>query len=219
MSSSEVQGQLRQMWRDLWRGVGNAAVPEVDGLFRRYAEQNRHYHTGGHILDCLRQYARYAQSEQVLKSPALTLAIFYHDAVYDPRARDNEAQSAQLAVAELAGAISQPLCADVTRLILATDHRLPAASEDEQLMVDIDLSILGRSAVEFDAYERAIRAEYSFVPPDQFCAGRATILDTFLSRPRIFQTNYFFTRYEAAARDNLARSIAQLKAGLGRNEP
>ena len=46
---------------------------------------------------------------------------------------------------------------------MATRHAALPAGGDEQLLVDIDLAILGASAARFAEYERQIRAEYAFV--------------------------------------------------------
>jgi predicted metal-dependent HD superfamily phosphohydrolase len=87
---------------------------------------------------------------------------------------------------------------------------------DGRLLVDIDLSIFGRSGARFDAYERAIRREYDHVPERAFAKGRAAILRGFLDRPAIYLTNHFKRRYEPAARENLRRSVERLEiAGRG----
>ena len=76
--------------------------------------------------------------------------------------------------------------------------------------MDIDLSILGQSEDRFDTYERQVREEYEWVTEDAFVAGRLAILKLFLERPTIYSTPFFRTRYEAQARRNLNRSLAQL---------
>jgi predicted metal-dependent HD superfamily phosphohydrolase len=73
------------------------------------------------------------------------------------------------------------------------------------------LSIFGRAAARFDAYERAIRREYDHVPEKTFAKGRAAILRGFLNRPTIYLTNHFKRRYEPAARENLRRSVERLE--------
>jgi predicted metal-dependent HD superfamily phosphohydrolase len=99
----------------------------------------------------------------------------------------------------------------VHRLILATKHQESTASGDEALLVDIDLSILGRDPVVFDRYEQSIRQEYRWVPEVAFREGRARILESFLNRPAVYRTALFAQRYEAQARENLSRSIRQLR--------
>ena len=94
-------------------------------------------------------------------------------------------------------------------------HALPdpddkAAGRDAALFLDMDLSILGASPVEFDAYEAAVRREYGWVEEKAWRAGRAAVLEKFLARPHIFHTEAFRQRFEAQARKNLARSLAAL---------
>ena len=79
-----------------------------------------------------------------------------------------------------------------------------------QLLVDIDLAILGADAARFDEYERQVREEYAWVPSIMFRRTRRRILEQFLERPRIFQTAAFYEAREAAARQNLQRSVKQL---------
>ena len=95
-----------------------------------------------------------------------------------------------------------------------TTHRVPPPDHDARVVVDLDLTILGKSAKEFDRYEAEIRAEYGLVPEPLFRARRAKILRAFLDRnlrPSIYLTEVFRSRYEAAARENLARSLAKLE--------
>jgi predicted metal-dependent HD superfamily phosphohydrolase len=144
-------------------------------------------------------------------------AIWFHDVIYDPTRGDNEERSADLAVQALQkmGADEQSVAA-VKGLILDTRHVAPAASADGRLLVDIDLSILGRPADEFDTYEQAIRREYAYVPDEAFASGRARILRGFLAREWIYATELFRERYEMAARENLRRSLARLESSGGK---
>ncbi len=206
-------GEFRRQWQTLWRERAAPAALICDGLLKRYGESHRAYHNATHIVACLGELERYAHS--VGKHPEFVLcaAIFFHDAVYDPQRHDNEAASADvadLALQERAGADE---LATIRRLILATEHKRSPARDDEALIVDVDLTILGQSQQGFDGYERAIRREYSYVATDAFCKGRAAVLRQFLTRPHIFGTEYFFAQYESAARVNLARSISRLESG------
>ena len=101
----------------------------------------------------------------------------------------------------------------VADLVLATKHTASEKAEaraDARLIVDVDLSILGRSPERFDRYERQIRQEYRFVPWFLYRKRRAEILRSFLDRPAIFWTRPFRDRYEDQARANIERSLAKL---------
>ena len=81
---------------------------------------------------------------------------------------------------------------------------------DEQLLVDVDLAILGAPPDRFDEYETQVRREYAHVPETDFRARRKRILEGFLSRPRLYATAAFFDSHEQQARANLRRSIGRL---------
>jgi predicted metal-dependent HD superfamily phosphohydrolase len=78
------------------------------------------------------------------------------------------------------------------------------------VVVDIDLSILGAPPETFDAYQEAIREEYSWVPGFLYRRKRKKILRSFLTRDRIFTTDFFFGRYEERARQNLEGAVKTL---------
>jgi predicted metal-dependent HD superfamily phosphohydrolase len=208
--------ELLTIWYQLWLGL-NSRSPALAPLLARYGEAHRHYHNATHILDCLHHLDAAPPlagggdlAGEMEARPLLQLALFYHDAVYDPRSGENEAASAEIARQELSHLLPDGAMAAVVRLIHITDHRSAPAAADEQLIVDIDLAILGQAPQVFDHYERGIRKEYAHVPEEQFRAGRARILAEFLKRPRLFHHPWFFKQYEAQARANLARSLHQL---------
>jgi predicted metal-dependent HD superfamily phosphohydrolase len=206
-------------WRRLWDRLGRCADVSVvfAKLLEAYSQPHRAYHNAGHIADCLRQFdlAR-AQAE---RPDEVEAALWFHDAVYDPRAADNEERSAAWAARALQDAGASPDAGrHVAALILATKHDREPDSHDCGLLVDVDLSILGREPEVFGAYDLAIREEYSWVPEEQYRAGRAAILEGFLRRRSIYHTDFFRVRLEAQARRNLGRLVATLR-GQGRAGP
>jgi len=202
---------LESRFQELWKRLDAAA--DAQGIYSRlmaaYAEPHRAYHTAEHIADCL------AQLDAAPRTPAdrtlVEAAIWFHDVVYDPRAADNEAESAAWATYILSGAgVALPTIEAIRRLILLTRHVEPARDSTGGLLCDIDLSILGRSAAEFDEFERRIRAEYDWVPDREYREGRARVLSRLLGWDPLYQTGYFRRRYETPARNNLAAAIARL---------
>ena len=150
---------------------------------------------------------------------AVECAILLHDAVYDPTRSDNERQSAALAADLLAGLVPDATLARTLRLIEATErHEVPGGltakeAADARVFLDLDLSILGADAEAFDAYEAGVRHEYRHIPDAAFRTGRADILARFLARDRLYLSDWGHDRFEAAARANLARSLAKLRGG------
>ena len=204
-----------QRWKDVCRSLG--AQPSLVDWYGRlqklYSEPQRHYHTFHHIADCLTEFD--CACHLAAAPCPLELAIWFHDAIYDPRAADNEQRSADLATAflEQAGDTGKALTQDVATLILATRHDGAPTGVDSGLMIDVDLSILGRAPSTFVQYEAEIRAEYAWVPASIFAAKRAEILERFLMRPRIYSTDLFLQKYEKQARENLQNSVRALRAG------
>ncbi len=201
---------LTEAWRRTWRALG-AEPPygSLDELVARYDEPHRAYHARPHLEACLAELV--GSGATIEDHPEVALALFFHDAIYDPRAKDNEERSAELAASVLARAGLAPAAgARVAELVLATRHDAVPADEEARLLVDVDLSILGADAETFAAYEREVRQEYAWVPEPAFRAGRAAVLRSFLSRTTIFSTPGFRDRLEGPARANLARSLAAL---------
>jgi len=199
--------ELRAQWSGLWQRLGASGdpVPVYQDLVRRYSEQGRTYHNLRHVEHCLAELGAIPEADDV------AFALWFHDAVYDFKAKDNEERSAVLAKrAAQAAALPIWFGAQVETLILATKHQSPPKSAKEMLIVDIDLAILGQDRDRFDEYERQIRLEYSWVPQEAFVKGRAEVLARFLQRTRIYSTEMFSSKYEAIARENLTRSIKAL---------
>jgi predicted metal-dependent HD superfamily phosphohydrolase len=207
---SQVPVSLAERWRLVWAAVGLRAPEEVlRDLETRYVEPARFYHTLQHLTEC---FGHLEAARSLAGDPAaIELALWFHDAVYDPRKSDNEARSAELAEAALrrAGAPAS-LSRRIEEMIIATRHTAVPAPGDTALLADIDLAILGAEPGRFDEYERQIRREYSFVPEPLYVSGRAAILRGFLDRASVYTTSFFHERLEQRARDNLARSLQRL---------
>ena len=192
-------------WHELWERLGGRPA---DGLYEeligRYQEPHRKYHTPRHLDEC---FAHLDAARTLAEHAAeVELALWFHDAVYDTRRQDNEEKSA-----DWARRVCPAEAADrVHALILATRHDAVPSGRDAELLVDIDLSILGAAPERFDEYELQVREEYAWVPGFVFRRKRAEILEGFLARPAIFGTEMFFHSLEQAARANLRRSLDRL---------
>lgn len=186
----------------------DADVTERDAVLARYAEPHRKYHTLRHLDEC---FERMGPVRTKAERPGeLDLALWYHDAVYDPRASDNEARSADLAASAMERAGLPDVARDRVRaLIMATRHDALPPLGDAALLVDVDLGVLAAASARFDEYETEIRAEYAWVPESTFSSKRREVLRGFTERGRIYSSGVFDDD-EPRARENLARSIARL---------
>ena len=198
-------------WQTLWQTLH--LVPPVNLLAElqaAYAQPQRYYHTQQHLQECL---TLLTEVEHLAKQPAeLTLALYFHDAVYEPQAHDNEAKSAAWAERVLTQChASLTLVQRIKQLIMATQHHQIAADDnDGQLLLDIDLAILGQEPTRFNEYEQQIRQEYLWVSEQDYRVGRAKVLTGFLQRKAIYQSDYFRKRFEQQARLNLSKQIRVL---------
>lgn len=191
---------LRQLFSD-------GALTE---LAARYAQPHRHHHTAAHVDSLL---AQLDEHRALASDPAsIIAAILYHDAIYDTHRQDNEALSAALARGHLTAMKWPAFKVDkVVAMIEATAHHTPPdADPDTLLFLDLDLSVLAAVPQNYDAYSLAIRQEFDWVSPTAYTAGRARVLQRFLSLESIFKTPVLRDRWEAAARANLGRELQHL---------
>jgi predicted metal-dependent HD superfamily phosphohydrolase len=188
------------------REDGSAAA---EALLAAWNDAARCYHGAAHLVDCLAQLD--GVPDPVPERDLVEAALWYHDAVYDSRAPDNEARSAAWA-GEALRAIGVPpaATAEVARLVTLTTHAVAPADQAGRLVCDVDLSILGRPPDEYDDYARRIRAEYAWVPEPAYRAGRREVLGRLLGRDPLYGTDCFRARYEAPARRNLERELRRL---------
>jgi pantetheine-phosphate adenylyltransferase len=205
-----ILGKARKHWAILMSALGNPKGSEVvlKDLLTRYGEPHRAYHNIAHVVTMLDELELLNEGD-----PAISLAIWFHDAVYEPKTKDNnEERSAELARNSIKQiGLPDSLGKQINDLIMATKHTAVPVDHATQILVDLDLVILGKSNKEFDVYEVGIRKEYDWVPQADFNAGRSKILQFFLNRSKIYLTELFRSRYESTARNNLERSIKRLQ--------
>ncbi|MFA6535814.1 MAG: pantetheine-phosphate adenylyltransferase [Candidatus Paceibacterota bacterium] len=210
--------RARRHWDALMVDLGQPKGSErifLD-LVARYGETHRAYHTLEHIVSMLDELREVCT---LLSAPSdVNLAVWYHDVVYEPPSKDhpviadNEARSAYRAELDLQKlGLTKNTIEHVKELIMATTHTEMAPDLDAQYLVDLDLAILGKSAKKFDRYDRGIANEYSWLPIQDFRRGRADVMEKFLNRKPLYLTKFFQDRYEATAKENLRKLVANLR--------
>ena len=205
----------RPRFEALWsRRIGDDGDAVFDRLDALYREPHRRYHTAAHIEHCLRQFDLAA--DRMDEPDAVEMALWFHDAVYEISAGDNELRSAEL-FAELAGGRgTEAFRSTVHDLVMVTTHRdAPPRTRDESFMLDIDLSSFGRPWEEFLDDSRLVRAELAHVPDAEFHPKQKKFLESLAARPAFCFTGFFRERHEARARANIERLCAMLEAGRG----
>lgn len=180
-----------------------------DALAQAYSEPHRYYHTAMHISAMLHHFD--VIKEQANEPHLIELAIWFHDAIYRPFAQDNERASANWAEEFLHDAgLSAQATEKVVELIMATVHDQQSDDPDTQLLIDLDLSILGAEPDTYDNFEQQIRSEYRWVPGIIYRRKRKAILLEFLARDPLFKTDYCQQEFESKARANLTRAVTLL---------
>ncbi|MES2660834.1 MAG: phosphohydrolase [Verrucomicrobiota bacterium] len=173
-------------------------------LYTCYTEPHRHYHNLRHIEAMLSKMDDVAPGDA-----AMELSIWYHDAIYDPKARDNEERSATFFGTEFGHHLDKDLSDRVVRMILATDYARPrSAAPDEDMIRDIDLSILASAPEDYRAYTLAVRMEYAHVPDADFRTGRRAVMERFLEGS-IYHTAVFAAE-ESKAKENILVELDSL---------
>ncbi|ENW81466.1 hypothetical protein F909_02757 [Acinetobacter sp. ANC 3929] len=127
----------------------------------------------------------------------------FHDAVYDPQAKDNELKSAELLEQYLVQDLPVDIVGKIKRWIVATQKHASTDELDLQFLLDIDLAILAASPERFAEYEEQIQQEYAWVDPDVYSIKRKEVLAHFYQAEPLYQTEYFQKNFEQRAKGSL----------------
>lgn len=220
---------MDSMWTATCKNIGLAEEDREEIwkiLCTRYNEPQRYYHTLDHIQALLNLADKYdtAISDKI----TVYLAIYFHDIVYDPKSKTNEEDSAELFAKHFRSVLDEATCQKVYQYIIETKKHDVEACEDKdlKLFIDFDMSILGQDVETYAEYARNVRKEYEFVPEEDYCKGRATVLTSFLQagldeipnsnaggKKFIFASQLFRDLYEDQARRNLAWECEILQSG------
>ncbi len=199
-------------WQVLWSrsSASSDAEPWFAKIIAAYQEPQRAYHTLQHLNECLLAFDEAKACGLMQKPDLIEMALWFHDAVYDPQGSDNEALSAQMAVEALGDSETSH---EIARLIMLTKFHQPGEGPDDAWIIDIDLTIFAQSPERVQEYEQQIRQEYAWVPEAVYREKRPEILSGFLNREHLYLTPWAQDRYEAKARENLRRLIGLVPDG------
>ncbi|MCP2264845.1 DUF4031 domain-containing protein [Promicromonospora thailandica] len=209
---------LLTRWDALWADPSLARKAGED-LVDRWREPHRVYHSPLHLAVALDALDTLAAESGVAERTAwqARLALWFHDAVHDGVAGQDEERSAGL-VAELLGplagaGVSAADVDEVARLVLVTTDHTPAPDDVVGgLVSDADLAVLGGTPAVYTRYTHQVRAEYCDVPEPLFRAARADVLRGLLARGPLFRTAPGAARWQDAAEANLRAELTLLAA-------
>lgn len=193
---------LEKSWFELHQHYHFSEPQKVfNKLIAAYSEKQRAYHTLQHLYECL-LLVDLIQAD-LNDAYAVALALWFHDAVYDPQAKDNELKSAELFEQYLAQDLPNDIVQKIKRWIVATQKHASTDELDLQFLLDIDLAILAASSERFAEYEQQIQQEYAWVDPDVYSIKRKEVLAHFYQTETLYQTEYFQQNFEQRAKENL----------------
>lgn len=207
MGPSEVMLRLGASLQD--------AVSARTYLEKAYGKMG--YHTDCHIRECLKlmRHLTYDPAISPQSFDEMAAAIWFHDAVYDPRKNTNEKHSSAEFFGRFSCSIHSQTVQNVEDMILATrDHVSGMVNYPAELVSDIDMAILGAEEKEFRAYESGIRFEYMHVPPETFYSVRGGFLRKWLE-DGVFHTKLFKDMLGEKAKANLSRLLATKEYSQG----
>lgn len=188
----------QQLISDLWKEIET-----------KYSEKGRHYHNLLHLENMFRELD--AVKMNISDFTALSFSVFYHDVIYDATSKANEEKSAAKAEKRLAELhVNKNKISVISEQILATKSHQRSDQEDTNYLLDADLSVLGKDFKTYLEYTQNIRKEYSIYPDFLYKPGRKKVLKHFLELESIFKTEYFKEKYEAQAKENIAKELQLL---------
>lgn len=219
-----ILGWLRKEWEQLWsyNALTEIATANADHWFAKltgdqsYGAPSRHYHNLDHLVHGLTEITVWGANANADQQSIthLKAAFWFHDAVYDvpKQTISNEEASAQW---WLSAGLTAPQPSAVADLIRLTDHAQQHALDHplKDVMLGVDLAILGQSAAIYKSYTESVRAEYAWVEASTYRAGRKAVLQHFVTAAQsgtLYANPYFKDLYEATAAINLEREIALL---------
>ncbi len=191
--------------------AATAAQALGEQLIDAHTGPGRHHHDIGHVVEVLDA----VESLLGPSAPVETeLATWFHDAVYEGRAGDDERASALLAREALGELGLDPALVERTAgLVEATaSHYCRPGDEIGEAFLDADLSVLGADPDRYDTYVSAVRREYGHLDDQTWRTGRANLLASLLGHHRLFLSEAGRARWEDQARANMTRERERLVA-------
>jgi predicted metal-dependent HD superfamily phosphohydrolase len=177
-------------------------------LIEKYTEPHRKYHNLEHID----QMFTLASDLTLQLNKSQTLAILYHDSIYDPTSSINEENSCEFMYRDSPEEDRMDL--DIAEyIILKTKTHKKTQLRSADLVLDLDMSCLGFERTEYlDKYSKLVIQEYcQFFQFSKVLEGRKKFLEGLL-KSEIFITDLFKTKFEKIARENLRAELEILNS-------
>ena len=171
---------------------------------KRYSLKKRFYHNLKHLEHMLLELEFI--KDKAVDLDSILFSVYYHDIIYDASKSNNEEESAKFLEKVLIKTSFENI-ESCKKQIIATKKHEKSDDIDVNILLDIDMAILGQSWDIYEAYCQKIRKEYSIYPDFLYKKGRKKALKSFLEQNRIFKTDFFHDKYESITRYNIFREI------------
>ena len=203
----------------LWQSLFVPDCPQAKEFWQQLVTiyNTRFYHSLSHLGYMLNMLKIYLNQPTIFPDFSahknLLLAIFLHDVVHETGDKEKDSEAASAAWGErllpyLVADISLP---EVKKLIMATTHKQEDLNGAQALIADLDLALFGIGEKSISKRtNHQIRKEYSYMDDQTYNQNRRELLNRFLQRSRIFQTEFFYRRFEQPARKNIEHQIMKL---------
>jgi len=204
---------MNKHWLDLLNRIKeNIFSNDVDeDYFKNYYQtlelyytNKRFYHTLNHIkilLDSLHDF-HITEVEKI----KLELAIWFHDIIYNSKAKNNEEESInEFTKFAIYVGLNFDLNLEINDIIFATRHKDTAQTRLQKIMCDVDLKEFA-----FDNYiknSNNIKKEFSHLTDKEWIKGRSDFLKTFINKEFIYYTDEYRDALEDTARINLKKEL------------
>jgi pantetheine-phosphate adenylyltransferase len=153
-------------------------LTSMQDILSRWKEPHRYYHNESHLQFLLGEIEGLAHEGRIstAQKEILLMIAFFHDAVYDATAPDNEEKSAEL-FKHVTG--ENDNTSTIVQAILDTKTHQPA-SDISRIFSELDMAVVTRSDFkELLAWEKGIAKEYQFVDYSLYKTGRIALLEHF----------------------------------------
>ena len=163
----------------------------VESIIKHWSEPQRSYHSIDHLKDLLEMIKKLnvptgpkdfdPQSPRLIDNHLfylLVITAIYHDIIYDPKSKDNEAKSAEYFKSKVKNkTLFDKIICDA---ILATKtHK--TANRVSKIFNSLDMDILNRDYPELLKWEKGIYQEYKFYGNENYKKGRLEFLESELN--------------------------------------
>lgn len=201
---------IKEKFLDLIRKYSDSKAYNLEcwnEIEQNYSSKFRYYHTLQHLENMLSELKMVLS--EIKNLDTLLFSIYYHDIIYEATQNDNEYQSALLFEKRISETSFKNIDKCVAQIEATKEHRL-SSDNDTNILLDLDLIILGQQPKKYKVYCENIRKEYQTYPDLMYREGRKKVLKSILELDSIYKTDYFKREYENQAKENIKLELKQL---------